>query len=219
MKYASVLLAIGCLLSVAGGQYWDGPYLLSPSSSDDVNPSACKEFLVSDRTCLVWQRMTTENWDVFSRFGSLYYGGEWSPEMQVTFDSVDDINPAVACLKDSSYWCVWEHRVSFLVGSIRASFVTIGGSWSAPVELGPVIHTDGDSAMPSIITINGASADTVWVAWRNHDTSGTYIKCVYHTGDSWSSPEIAVAADLRHARLGRAATLSAAAVRWIGVRT
>jgi hypothetical protein len=202
-QYVSWLLAASCVLSAIRAQYWTGPYNISSSSSDDVNPSACKEFLTSDRTCLVWQRMTTENWDIFSRFGSLYDGSDWSPETRVTYDSVDDVNPAVAFLRDSSYWCVWEHKVSRLVGDIRASFVTVGDSWSQPVELGPVIHTDGDSAMPSIITISGASADTVWVAWRNHDTSGTYIRCVYHAGDSWSSPEIAVAADLRHSRLGR----------------
>jgi len=207
VKCAAVPAALVCLLSAVSAQGWLGPFQLSSSQSDDVNPSACKEFLTGDKTCLVWQRMTTENWDIFSRFGSLYDGSSWSPETRVTVDSVDDVNPAVACLNDwqrgPSYWCVWEHRVSHLVGSIRAAFVTFGDSWGSPVELGPVIHTDGDSAMPGIITINGTAADTVWVAWRNHDTSGTYVRCVHHAGVSWSSPEIAVAADLRHARLGR----------------
>jgi hypothetical protein len=210
VKCAFLLLAVGCLLPAVMAQSWTGPYQLSSSTSDDVNPSACKEFLTSDRTCLVWQRLTAESWNIFSRFGSLYNGNDWSPEMALTRDSVyGNVNPAVACLKDSSYWCVWEHRLSPLVGSIRASFVTIGDSWSTPVELGPVIHTDGDSAVPSIITINGESADTVWVAWRNHDTSGAYIRYACHVADSWSSSEIAVAADLRHAKLGRAE------VRWV----
>ncbi|MCX6841455.1 MAG: hypothetical protein NTX53_04110 [candidate division WOR-3 bacterium] len=203
MKSQFVLLTVCCLLSAVSAQSWDGPHQLTFNSSDDINPSACKEFLPGHTTCLVWQRMTAENWDIFSRFSD----GGWTPEAAVTTDSVDDVNPAVACLNDwqdgPSYWCVWEHRVSRLVGSIRASLITFGDSWGPPVDLGPTIHTDGDSAMPGIITIKGASADTVWVAWRNHDTSGTYITCAFRAGDSWSSPEIAVMGDLRHARLGR----------------
>ena len=204
MKYVFALLAVSCLVSAGFAQYWTGPYLLGSGSSSDINPSACKEFLSSDKTCLVWQRLTCESPNIFSRFGSLHDGSDWSPEAALTRDtSYDNVNPAVACVRDSSYWCVWEHRVSMLVGSIWASFATYGDIWSSPVELGPVTHTDGDSAMPGIITVNGASADTVWVAWRNHDTSGTYIRCVYHAGDSWSSPGIAVTADLKHVRLGR----------------
>jgi hypothetical protein len=204
MKCLPVLLIVVCLLSAAMGQDWSGPYQLSANSSDDVNPSAGKEFL-SVNTCLVWQRMTTECWNVFSRFGSLYDGSAWSQEVQLTWDSgYSNVNPAVACVRDSSFWCVWENRVSSQAGTIRASFVTVGDTWTTPVELGPVIHTDGDSAMPGIITIKGTLADTVWVAWRNHDTSGTYVRSAYYAGDSWSSPEIAVEADLKHARLGRA---------------
>jgi len=209
VKLMSILLAVSLVPAALSAQYWDGPYQLTSSLSDDINPSACKEFLPGNMTCLVWQSLGPEVWNIHSRFGNLYNGNGWEDEQWVTFDSaVDNVNPAVACLNDwqdhPSYWCVWEHRVSQLGGSIRASFITSGDSWGLPVELGPSIHTDADSAMPGVITISGTSADTVWVAWRNHDTSGTYIRCAYYAGDSWSSPEIAVAADLKHARLGRA---------------
>jgi hypothetical protein len=201
-----VLLAAGWL-SAATAQYWTGPFLLT-GSGNDVNPFACKEFLAGGLTCLVWQKNDSECWNICSRFCNLARGNGWGAEHRITRDSAhDNVNPAVACLNDwqdhPSYWCVWERREGPATGSVMASFITFRDSWSPPVVLGQTIHTDGDSAMPGIITIEGSQADTVWVAWRNHDTSGTYVSYVYHAGDSWSSPRIAVAQDLRHARLGR----------------
>ena len=201
-------LVVLTLAAVAGGQYWTGPFLLT-GSGDDVNPSACKEFLAGGLTCMVWQKSDLDCWNIYSSFCNLYNGNGWDQEQRITRDSaLDNVNPAVACLNDwqdhPSYWCVWEHREGPVTGSIMASFITFRDSWSPPAVIGRAIHTDGDSAMPGIITIEGTSADTVWVAWRNHDTGGTFVSYVFHVGDSWSRERIAVSAqDLKHARLGR----------------
>ncbi len=180
MKHASVLLATSCLLSAVSAQWWDGPYQLSSDTLSDINPSACKEFLPRDTTVLVWQSNRNGNWDVYSRFGSLYNGNGWGAEQVVTLDSLDDVNPVVASMIHwpSSFLCVWERRESALVGSIWASFITLPDSWGQPVLLGRALHTDGDSAQPSII-VTGTGEDMAWVVWRNHDTSGTYISYVY----------------------------------------
>jgi hypothetical protein len=208
MKSKLVPCAVFCVLcSVGAAQYWTGPFRLTSDSLSDVNPSACKEFLPGDATVLVWQSNRNGNWDVYSRFGSLYNGNGWGEEVAVALDSLDEVNPVAACMNDwqdhPSYWCVWERRESPLVGSIWAAFTSMEGSWWPPVPLGRTIHTDGDSAQPSIIFTKGTTADTAWVVWRNHDTSGTYISCVCNAGDSWTNEQVAVAGDLRHARLGR----------------
>jgi len=128
----------------------------------------------------------------------------------VSTDSLDELNPAVAACNDrhtdsASFWCVWERRESPLTGSIWASFNAFGADWQEPVQVGPYIRTDSDSAKPRIIVIRNTAVDTAWVIWTCHDTDGWRIEYSYHAGDSWQGPWIAVAGPdpIRHGRLGR----------------
>jgi hypothetical protein len=128
----------------------------------------------------------------------------------VNIDSADDLNPAVAACNEldpdsASFWCVWERRVSPIVGGIWASHVTVPGGWQEPVLVGGYIHTGGDSAKPLVVVIRNSGVDTAWVTWTCHDTDGWHIQYSYHAGDSWYGPSYAVTSPdpIRHARLGR----------------
>ena len=205
-----IIVLCAALAAIAAGQYWTGPFQLTTSTADDINPATCKEWLVGNMTCLVWQTNRNGNWDITSRFCTYYGGNGWGAEEPVSLDSSDDVNPAVACLNDwqdhPSYWCVWERREGPVTGRVMASFITFRDQWRPPVDLGRTLHdTGGDSAEPGIITIRNTEHETVWVAWRNRDTSGSYVSYTFHAGDTWQPEMFAFGfpGDFRHLRLGR----------------
>jgi len=203
MKYASVLLAVTCLLSAVKAQYWNGPFQVTSDTFDDINPSTFKEWIYDATPCLVWQTNRAGNWDIYSMFHG--YGGDMV--VAVCRDSADDVNPVVACSNETlgHSWCVWEQRESPVAGRICASFSPQPDSWESPVQIGRCLHDAGDSSQPSVIAIGGESADTTWIVWTNHDTSGWYVEYSFNAGDSWTTPMIAIAqaSPILHARLGR----------------
>ncbi len=203
-----VIFAVLFVVTAAMGQWWTGPYALTFDPGDDVNPSACKEWVDDHVTCLVWQSDRSGDWDVYARFCEFDNGNGWLPEEAVSTDSADDVNPSVACRSgypgSTWFWCVWERRQSPWVGEVWASFSDMD-SWQTPVRIGRTLHgAPGDSSEPSAIVIKGGG-DTTWVVWSNRDTSGSYISCSFHDGDSWSQPHNVVysAHEIRHARIGR----------------
>jgi len=205
-----VIGLVGLAVLLASAQYWTGPHQLSSYTGSDVNPSVCKEWVQGSMTCLVWQSMRPECWNIYSRFCNFYNGNGWGAEQAVTRDSVtDNVNPVVAACNDwtdhPSFWCAWERRDSRVAGSIWVAFHTLRDEWFPPVQIGRTIHNAGDSAEPSMIVIQGESVDTAWVIWRNWDTGGASISYCYHDGDSWSEPGIVAysGGGMHHARLGR----------------
>jgi hypothetical protein len=201
------------LLSLAAGmapaQLWQGPYQLTTDGASDINPSVCREWVVPNITCMVWQTNRNGNWDVYSRFCNYEQGNGWQSEEPVTLSAADDINPAVACdnVRNSpSYWCVWERTESPTLHTIRAAFHATLDQWTDTTLLATIPLAPGENAEPSAIVLNGAGLDTAWVVWRGHDTDGYYIGYAYHVGTAWSQPGIAVSSStpLNHVRIGRA---------------
>jgi hypothetical protein len=194
-------------MSVGLAQGWAGPYRLTDSPADDINPSACKDWLWCNMTCLVWQTHRSGNWDIYSRFCTFMNGNGWGPEMPVCTTSGDDINPAVAFCNDwqdhPSYWCVWERPDSAGHGSIWGSFITWRDEWWPPVR---IAATSVDTAWPSVVVVLGPPEDTVWVAWLDNDGSeGSIIRYSFYDRDSWHMPAVAVydSVPMRHVRIGR----------------
>ncbi|MBM3315946.1 hypothetical protein FJY71_08980, partial [candidate division WOR-3 bacterium] len=208
-------LVLACAAAPAAAQYWTGPLQLTTDPADDINPAVCREWLfLGDLTCMVWQTNRNGNWDVYSRFCHFYQGNGWQAEMPVCRDSLhNDMDPAVCAQNDwtdhPSYWCVWERRESPVTGRVMAAFTTFRDQWWPPVELGRTLHDNpADSSQPQVVTIRGSSIDTVWVAWRNRDTFGSYISYTYYDGDTWQPPQTAFGfpGDVRSVRLGRGLT-------------
>lgn len=208
--YVLALTLCALVLPPAAAQSWTGPFQLANDTFDDVNPSACPEWVTGYSTGLVWQTNRNGNWDIYAKLCRMMNGNGWGADEAVSTDSADDLNPAVAACNDrpadsGSFRCVWERRQSPLIGSIWASFNPVSAGWQAPESVGPYIRTDADSAKPRIVVIRNTVVDTAWVTWTCHDTDGWQIQYSYHSGDSWYGPWIAVAGldPICHARLGR----------------
>ena len=203
-----VLFAVCCLLTaVSSGQWWTGPYQLSSDTLQDVNPATCKEWLFSDRTCLVWQTNRDGDWDIISRFHYYYNGEDWQPELDVTRSPFEDICPAVACCNtwdaDTGFWCVWERRGAEPPGKIMASRGD-GSTWSAPVQLAACSSLPLDTAFPGVMVVN----DTAWVTWVSPDTEYYFIMGTRIAGDTWTDPEFVAGTGTRpnSVRVGRGGT-------------
>jgi len=217
MRQGCLLLAASCLLSVAFGQNWAGPFALTQGAGDNTNPSAVREWIDGTATRLVWQSNRNGNWDVYSRLCRFRNGNGWEREMLVCTDSGDDVTPAIAThfevMGGWIYWCVWEKYDSPSAGRIMAASAdAYDTAWSAPVEIGRCLHTSGDSARPFVMSIEHEDGDTVWAAWTEHDTDGWSIRYSYCTDGTWAAPAFAYtsANPIRHARLGRGLSVGAA---------
>ncbi|OYD16229.1 hypothetical protein CH330_03470 [candidate division WOR-3 bacterium JGI_Cruoil_03_51_56] len=201
------------ILLVAGtASGWLGPYPLATSPGDDINPSACKEWVQGEHTCLVWQTDSAGNWDVHSRFCGLENGNGWMDELPVASGPLDEIMPAVCAVFDpdtwmprDEFWCVWERRDTPDYGSIWAARGTADSGWIRLDSLAITSSGPGDTAAPSVISIGGQNRDTVWVVWHDVDTNGHRIDCMFWDGMLWSSRQTIHAehAPLKHIRVGR----------------
>jgi hypothetical protein len=210
--YILALTLCALVLPPAAAQNWTGPFQLTNDTCDDVNPSACPEWVSGTNTYLVWQTDRNGNWDIYARPCQVMHGNGWGADQPVCTDPADDLNPSVATCNElgpdpTGFWCVWERRESPLVGSIWASSNPSGVGWERPESVGRYIHTDGDSAKPRIIIIRDPGVDTawVWVVWTCHDTDGWRLEYAHHAGGSWHGPYVAITSPdpIRHARLGR----------------
>lgn len=206
LVFACAVLALSVS---APAQYWTGPYPIASDSSDEINPSACKEWVNDCVTCMVWQTNRNGNWDVCAAFCDFHNGNGWQAAETLSLDTLDDVNPSVTCRSyyypDSTwFWCFWERRLGSHVGEIRASFSDMD-SWREPVRIGRSLHgAPQDSSEPCGIVMPG-DQDTTFVIWNNRDTSGSYISYSLHDGDSWSTPGIVAwsVPEIRHTRIGR----------------
>lgn len=209
MKPMKIITLLALTAGTITAQWWEGPYQLTADSGADVKPSVCREWVVPNMTCMVWQTNRHGNWDVYSKFCNYLQGNGWMNEIPVTLSPVDDINPAVACVNDvhdsPSYWCVWERVESPVLHTIRAAFYTWRDQWRDTAVIVQVPLHPGQTANPSVIVMKGATRDTAWVVWHGNDTGGHYIGYAYHDGTAWSSPGIAYATSqpLLGIRIGR----------------
>jgi hypothetical protein len=202
---ALTLCALVVTLAVA--QSWTGPYLLSDSLGG-IKPSACKEWVFGDTTCMVWQAFDGVRWDVFGKLCSFQNGNGWGPAQWLS-GPLNAVNPAVACVNDGLsgspvFCCVWEHPAN--TADIYAQFDTAGQAWSSRVLVGSGKTAGIDSTWPQVMAVrHGNQYDTTWVTWTCLDTDGWHVDYSYNGGDSWATQAVAVvqADTIRHARLGR----------------
>ncbi len=209
MRPLIVACAVLALFASAPAQWWTGPFPIASDSSDEINPSACKEWLYGYTTCMAWQTNKNGNWDICASFCEFHNGNGWLAAETLSLDTLDDVNPSVIGLLGwpiDSFWCFWERRLGPHAGDIMASFSGTD-SWTDPVRIGRSLHSaPGDSSEPCGIFIYNYT-DTAFVIWNNRDTSGSYISYAVHDGDSWSRPGIVTYTghEIRHARIGRVA--------------
>ncbi len=204
--YILALTLCALVLSPAVAQSWSGPFLLSDSLGG-IKPSACKEWVFGDTTCMVWQAFDG-NWVVFGRICSFQNGNGWGPATRLSV-AIKAVNPAVACVNDGLsgrpiFCCVWEHPAH--AADIYAQFDTAGQAWSSQVLVGSGRTAGVDSVWPQVMAVrHGNQYDTTWVTWTCLDTDGWHIDYSYNGGDSWTKQRAAVvqADSIRHARLGR----------------
>ena len=208
MRAFLVLCSVCCLVSGAIGQDWTGPYLLSDSLGG-INPSACKEWVPGDTTCMVWQSFASgRRWDVFGKLCSCADGNGWGSAAWIS-GNLNAVNPAVACVSDGLsgspvFCCVWEHPAGR--SDVYAQFDTAGRAWSSRFLVGSGLTGGIDSVWPQVMAVrHGNLYDTAWVTWTCLDTDGWHIDYSYNGGDSWTTQRAAVvqAESIRHARLGR----------------
>jgi hypothetical protein len=208
MKALLVVCLACCLLLTTFAQNWVGPYLLTDSLGG-IKPSACKEWVLGDTTCMVWQTFASGiRWEVFAKLCSCTDGNGWGSAMRVS-GVLEAVNPAVACVNDGLsgrpiFCCVWEHPAN--TADIYAQFDTGGQAWSSRVLVGSGKTAGVDSTWPQVMAVkHGSPYDTAWVTWTCRDTDGWHIDYSYNGGDSWATQRTAVvqADTIRHARLGR----------------
>ncbi len=200
----TVLVALSLLVSSMYG--WNGPYQLANSAGQDVNPSACKEWVQGEYTCLVWQSDRNWNWDIFSRCCELQSGNGWLAEKPVTLGDFDDVSPAVCVLTDDfphKLLCVWERHDRPHSTTICAASGDSSG-WSTPESLDVTGNGPSDSAFPSVICINSLDLDSAWVVWLDAD-SGTYRIRAMCFDFHWCDPQTiySSATPVHHVRVGR----------------
>ena len=208
MRFCILALTLCALVPPrAVAQNWTGPFLLSDSFGG-IKPSACKEWVFGDTTCMVWQAFDGADWAVFGKVCSFQNGNGWGPAQWLS-GPLKAVNPAVACVNDAFsgrpiFCCVWEHPAS--TADIYAQFDTGGQAWSSRMLVGKGKTAGIDSTWPQVTAVrHGSPYDTAWVTWTCRDTDGWHVEYSYNGGDSWATPGIAVtqADTIRHARLGR----------------
>ena len=77
MRTLVVACAVLALSASGPAQYWTGPYPIASDSSDEINPSACKEWVNDYFTCMAWQTSRNGNWDVCASFCDFRNGNGW----------------------------------------------------------------------------------------------------------------------------------------------
>jgi len=209
LRFCIIVLILCALVPPhAAAQGWTGPFLLGDSIGG-IKPSACKEWVFGDTTCMVWQSFASGvRWEVFGQLCSFTDGNGWGPATLIS-GNLAAVNPAVACVNDASsgrpvFCCVWEHPAG--TADIYAQFDTAGQAWSSRVLVGSGKTAGVDSTWPQVMAIrHGSPYDTAWVTWTCQDTDGWHIDYSFNGGDSWTTQRAAVVQvdTIRHARLGR----------------
>ena len=176
MKYLLFLILPSLVLS------WNQSINLSQWSGDDINPQVCRIWsYYAYQNCFVWQRLTTEAWNLFARFSTS--PDEWGTIIPVTFDSsYDNENHAVAYnYERNKAWVVWQKNIEFNNWEILA---VQGDTVGFDTAFRLTNSSNRQDENPSVFVIK----DTVWVTWQSNSSETSYSKILakYYDGTNWS---------------------------------
>jgi hypothetical protein len=116
----------------------------------------------------------------------IYYkfldGLSWSPEMRLTTDAQNDMNPSITQAVDGKIWVVWETDRKLLDEDIYYR-VFDGVSWSSDTPICTELYPDKN---PSVTQ---TSDGKIWVVWSSIRTGDPEIFYKTYDGSSWSAEQ------------------------------
>ncbi len=109
-------------------------------------------------------------------------GDHWSPALQLTTNTVDDLCPAIIQLTNGTIMIVWQ---SYTTGNhdILYTTTTDGITWSATTQL--TTHAANDKAPAATQAQDG----TIWVAWASTRNGDYEIYYNTYNGATWTGDQ------------------------------
>lgn len=144
--------------SINDGASWSAATRLTDHEGSDLCPAIAQ---VADGTIwIVWYSDRTGNWDIFYKT-SADFGASWSTDQQLTYDSLWDMEPAIAQDDGGRIWITW---CSYRAGSNWEIWTTntsdAGVHWSDPTRITNDSAWDYDPAV-----LYGGPTPLLWVVW------------------------------------------------------
>jgi len=156
------------------GSVWSGDVPLTvDSNSDDADPSIMQ---VSDGKIWVVYSKTAR---ATQKTGDIYYrafdGTNWSSEVQLTSDLLDDLHPTFSQSINGRIWVAWDSDRDGFGNENIFYKIFDGTSWTADTRLTIAMEPDQS---PSITQMADAS---IWIVWASRRPSAQY-DIYYRTG-------------------------------------
>ncbi len=160
-----------CISTSADGINWSTETIVTDSNDDQVHPVIVVDNSSPPNAYIVWQDNRNGNWDIYVASSSNDFVTE--TEWQITSDSSDQTEPAVAVASDDTVYVVWMDTRG------TSSDIYGAASDSGPWTNVPVVAGAGNQSDPAIATeAVGSVLHLVWV----DDTSGN--KDIYYASSN-----------------------------------